>query len=216
MESILDFLKRKELFVLESDWDSEHFELPFELKPKDFIGFAMKDLKGNDDRSLVNAISNIKRGIDCRIESLLYLFGSYEKVKKENWNFPKKTEFLSRINVVAPQILHKINRERNRIEHDFKKPKRGEVEDFLDVANLFLLYTSPFLVHRNVSITLCLKDERDLDYQDTMTLTVDSKKGILELGIWFKRKFKETKVSIDDEENYIRFLKYWIWGILNR
>ena len=61
--------------------------------------------------------------------------------KKEDWNFPQSTDFLLKVGVLAPNILRKINKKRNELEHDFKKPTLEEVTDFLDIAQLFLAVT---------------------------------------------------------------------------
>ncbi len=66
------------------------------------MDFAKSDLQENTEKSLVNALSNVKRAIDCRLASLLYIFGYYQKTKRENWNFPRTTDFLVKIGVVAP------------------------------------------------------------------------------------------------------------------
>lgn len=214
MEEILNFLERKDLIKNANTWTDKPLNLPFELKPRDFVKFAEEDFKKDDERSLINALSNIKRSIDCRIESLLYLFGVYERVKREDWNFPKKTDFLLKVGVVAPRILTKINKRRNEIEHEFKKPTRVEVEDFLDVANLFLLYTERFVDKTYDYFEWEL--ESDLKWP-WIKIYLDSQKGSFELElIKGPKENSKTKISIEDEENYIKVLKYWVGCILSR
>ena len=91
MEEIFRFLKREDL-CKEPGWGD--LKIPFEIKPKDFIKFAEDDIKEESKRSSVNALSNIKRSIDCQIDLLLYTFGYYNKSKKEDWSFPKKAKLL--------------------------------------------------------------------------------------------------------------------------
>ncbi|WP_315983253.1 hypothetical protein [Aliamphritea spongicola] len=40
--------------------------------------------------------------------------------------------------MVAPRVLKRLNKLRNSLEHDFVSPSRDEVEDFIDVASLFI------------------------------------------------------------------------------
>ena len=120
MKEIIDFIQREDLRKDVNSWADAPFPLPFEITPEDFIEFAEEDLKLKDKRSLVNSLGNIKRSIDCRLDSLIYLFGLYKKTKKENWPFPKKMELMSRFEIVAPRILSKINSKRNKLEHEFK------------------------------------------------------------------------------------------------
>ena len=117
--------------------------LPFELKADDFIYFAELDMKGNSDKDVVNAVSNIKRAIENRMDCVLFAF-NYQELSK-NWNFPEKMEKLNKLGIIAPRILKKINRIRNLLEHQYQIPKKDEVEEAYDVATLFLAYTKNFV-----------------------------------------------------------------------
>ena len=85
--------------------------IPFTLKAGDFIIFAESDLKGKSKRDLVNALNNIKRAIENRIDCILLVF-KYSNLAK-NWNFPDKIEKLNKLGIIAPRILRKINRIRH-------------------------------------------------------------------------------------------------------
>jgi len=117
---------------------AESVEVPFELKAKDFLNFANDDIRGRSLRDTVNALSNIKRSIDCLFDSLLFAVNFLEESKCGRWTFPEKMNFLGEIGTIAPHIIHKINSARNMLEHEFKKPIRKEVETAYDVA--LLLY----------------------------------------------------------------------------
>ena len=126
----------------------EYLDIPFDIKPEQFLSYAEKNLReGMDDENLINALTNIKRAIGGQIDSLLYIFGYYELASKGRWNFPKKTGLIDNLGVVAPRILKRINKRRNELEHEYKKPKLERVEDDLDVAHLFILYTNRFFNH---------------------------------------------------------------------
>ena len=88
-------------------------------------------------------ISNGKRAIENRMDSIFYKFGYFKLSKK--WNFPDKIERLNELNIIAPRILIKINKVRNFLEHEYKIPKKEEAEDALDVAILFLESTKIFV-----------------------------------------------------------------------
>jgi hypothetical protein len=45
---------------------------------------------------------------------------------------------LTEIGVVAPRIVTKVIRARNYLEHQYRKPEKGQVEDAVDVATLFV------------------------------------------------------------------------------
>jgi hypothetical protein len=113
----------------------------FEISPQELLKFGEEDLtSGKEKKNLVNALSNVKRAIDCQLDILLHDYGYYIKSKKEKWNFPDKINFLKNKKIIAPRILEKINRIRNLLEHEFKVPQQEAVEDALDVATLFIGY----------------------------------------------------------------------------
>lgn len=138
---------------------SEDIEVPFEFSSKDFLDFASEDLKGKSTRDTVNALGNIKRSIDCLVDSLLFVINFLEDSKGERWTFPEKMSFLGEIGIITPYILGKINSMRNLLEHEFKEPIREEVDTAYDVAILFyyatVRFTKVFLDH----LILETKDE---------------------------------------------------------
>jgi hypothetical protein len=90
---------------------------------------------------VVNALSNIKRALDCQIELIICEHGFGRRLKEERWRFPRKIHFLKEYQIIAPRILEKINRTRNVLEHEFKLPSLEQVEDAYDVVLLFVGYT---------------------------------------------------------------------------
>jgi hypothetical protein len=105
----------------------------FDIEANEFIQFAEKDLEEGTEQGLVNALSNAKRAIDCQIDTVLGCFGL-----RSRRNFPEKIKVLSELGIVTPRIVKKVIRARNYLEHEFVKPERDQVEDAVDVANLFI------------------------------------------------------------------------------
>ena len=139
-------LLNPEIYCTLDSWNpSIIVEIPFDLKPRDFFNFAIEDLDSHYEHHLINGLSNIKRAIDCQIDSILYTYGLFKKSKKENWYFPKKIDILNNLGIVSPRILTKINRLRNLLEHQYEQPEEEKVTDALDIAELFIEYTDRFL-----------------------------------------------------------------------
>jgi len=137
---------------------------PFELSAKDFLGFADKDSKIRSFRGEVNALSNVKRAIDCRIEELLWCYCLHKKSKQDNWNIPTKLEVLGKIGILAPRVLRRISNSRNFLEHEFKKPASNKVDDAVDVGALFLEATEKLcypITHLNKGADFLIRFERD-------------------------------------------------------
>lgn len=122
-----------------SHWDKP--QIVFDIMPIDFLNYAEADIASKDKGNLINALSNTKRALDCQIEIIICEHGLKNKLKKEKLNFPKKINFLREKHIVAPRVLEKINRTRNMLEHEFKKPSIGNVEDALDIVTLFIGYS---------------------------------------------------------------------------
>jgi uncharacterized protein YutE (UPF0331/DUF86 family) len=120
-------------------------ESPFGLTAEECIDFANEDIKGDSKKDIVNAISNTKRAIENRVDHLLFAFGFLNLVKKGD--FPDKLELLNEIGIIAPKILRKVNKIRNLLEHQYKVPNKGEVEDAIDVALLFLEATRKYIYY---------------------------------------------------------------------
>jgi len=112
-----------------------------EVSPKDYMKFAISDLKGSDEKhAAINAVSNCKRGIDRQLDLLIERLG-YSKISKtENWNVPRKIKFIQESGVVAPRILERINTLRNKLEHEHKVPTLDDAQNAADVALLFISY----------------------------------------------------------------------------
>ena len=85
----------------------------------------------------MNALSNSKRAINCQIDKMLLCYGINAK-KWKLTNLPKKLELLQELNIIAPNIVRKIIRMRNDLEHEYKHPEKEKVEDAIDISNLFI------------------------------------------------------------------------------
>ena len=131
------------LIVLESDssgFDSNTFTtvpISFPVSPQEYLAFAEEDLKDPPPRGAVNALSNAKRALDARVDSILIAFCLHKAAKSKKWNVPTKLDKITQLGVITPRVLTKLNQTRNLIEHEFHKPELSQVEDFVDIVTLF-------------------------------------------------------------------------------
>jgi hypothetical protein len=167
----------------------------YEICAKDFLQFAMEDSKGGDLRCMVNALGNVKRAIECRVDTILYSYCLYKKSEAEKWPFPKKIEIIEQLGIIAPRILKKINRKRNELEHQYIEPTKDDVEDALDVATLFLAYTE----------RLENKAKKGYGIRNNFEIELQVEKGIVELTDL--RKKVTQKAKIDNDDGWIDFAK---------
>jgi hypothetical protein len=171
-------------------------ELEFsEIDAEDFLEFAKEDSKGKDLRSCVNALGNVKRAIECRIDTILYVYCLHKKSEKEYWDFPKKIEIIEQLGVLAPSILERINRKRNELEHRYVKPTPEEVADGRDVAKLFLAYTQPLVVRPFTGFSKEGEYEMKLNRKEGIIVLIDEDKKTEQLA------------DIDNDDGWIEFAK---------
>jgi len=69
------------------------------------------------------------------------------------------------------------------MEHEFKKPVRSEVEDFLDVANLFLLYTQQFINRRFTQFQIMILYDEVGQHNPIVEINFDLNEGLFELTL---------------------------------
>ena len=140
IHGVIDILKSK-------DRDIEFVRIPlFEISANDFLIFAKSDFKENDEKGLVNALSNAKRAISNRMDEIIQL-SCLQVSSKKKWNIPTKMDKLSAIGIFVPRLLQrKITSMRNLLEHEYIKPKDSqEVEDIIEIAELFLISTEKYI-----------------------------------------------------------------------
>ncbi|MCR8843743.1 hypothetical protein NQ117_08590 [Paenibacillus sp. SC116] len=140
---ILSYLIDEDTYIQPHSMES--LEYPFEIKSNDYLSYAKNDLISSDDKTNanVNALSNAKRAIESRVDSILQIYGIKrvgQRVKDLN-SFPQKLDLLRELGLIAPNIMKKINTARNRMEHAYIDPSTGSLDDivdFIDIAELFL------------------------------------------------------------------------------
>lgn len=163
------------------EWNDKP-QIKFDITPIDFLGYAESDLSTKSSGGLVNALSNIKRAIDSQIEIIIFEHGLKNKVKKKRWKFPDKIKFLREKHILAPRVIEKINKTRNQLEHEFRKPDFESVEDSFGIAILFIGYCKqlqkvPDTIHVGIDTTTTKSFNVYFDKNDfTFVVSDDDKK----------------------------------------
>lgn len=123
----------------------------FPLVPKDFIKYAKEDFKLNNEKGLINSLSNAKRAIDCQIDTLLYRFGiTYDKFNSTSediiklsedipLDLPYKLQLVQALKFSPSYLISKVREERNKMEHSYQIPDKKLVREAIDIAELFIL-----------------------------------------------------------------------------
>ncbi|MCD4843133.1 MAG: hypothetical protein K8R25_01470, partial [Methanosarcinales archaeon] len=165
-------------------WSVRSIESPFDLNAEDFLKFAEEDIEGIEAKDRINALGNIKRAIENRVDLLHYAFG-FRNVR-ENGDFPTKLERLNELNIVAPRILRKINKIRNLLEHQYKLPDKEEIEDAVDIGILFIEYSNKFIYK--------FMEEFNGIYDDNGVSSISFKEGKIKVIYWDQYRFGAQKI----------------------
>ena len=129
-------------------YDIDFVKIPlFEISPKKFLIFAKSDFKDNNEKGLINALSNAKRAISNRMDEIIKLSCLQKISSKKRWNIPRKMDKLNTIGIFVPRLLKKnITSKRNLLEHEYIIPVDSqEVEDVIEIAELFLASTEKYV-----------------------------------------------------------------------
>jgi hypothetical protein len=110
-----------------------------DITAMEYLDFASRDIQdGNTNRYNINALSNAKRALHLCVEDLAEALGAYQGECTPHAPFPRKLDFCRRCGIASPRIIEKINKMRNKVEHEYYVPTRDEVEDFVDIVTLFI------------------------------------------------------------------------------
>lgn len=127
-----------EMFYLDSSGGIDFSFPEFDFYAYDYLEFAEEELDKNTDASLINCISNLKRAMDCQLDTFLHVFNLHYAINKRNLKFETKLEFLKECGVFNSRSLVRLNTVRNKMEHEYKRPKIEDIEVYYDLVVSFI------------------------------------------------------------------------------
>lgn len=179
-------------------------ELNENITPQDYLKFAIQDFNsGQGDRSNVNAFANAKRAIHLQTDIISKAFGIDRLPEKHRDSFPKKISFCEKCGIVGGRILTKLNKIRNKIEHEYYLPQNDEVENIIDVVELFLAATARFISLFPSDIEVELKPQEGRNIPSVAGIGFPVNEGIIYLFPDIKEADK-SKISFD---NFVQWQK---------
>lgn len=180
------------------------------ITPQIYLKFAIQDFESEQgDRSNVNAVANAKRAIHFQTDIISKAFGIGCLPEKHRDNFPKKIDFCEKCGIVGRRILNKFNKIRNKIEHEYYLPRNDEVENIIDVVELFLAATARFMSLFPNDIGVELKPQQGLNIPRLAGVEFPVNEGVIYLFPVVKEAYK-SKFDLDNfvqwqRENSINF-----------
>lgn len=114
-------------------------------EPFEYIEYAKSDLASGNEHGYIDAIGNAKRAVHLAIGALLKVWGLdtiYGKAK-----FPEMLKIMQELDAFPTRMIGHLNKKRNLVEHEYISVKQQEAADFVDIADMFLLLSYPFIKH---------------------------------------------------------------------
>lgn len=200
----------------------------YDISSEEFLDFAENAIASETKEGIINAVSNLKRALDCEMDMFFESINIKRIFDKKNLKFEKKTQFLANIGLFPIQTINKLNFMRNKREHEYKVPEIYDLHTYYELVwsivkildlYLELLYTE--------EINLELYIENNKYY---FKMKYDIKKCAFEFEIidWSKGKKREQKrlnVSLKNQGDaddfikafniYLLSIQYFDYGNLN-
>ncbi len=196
--------------TVESGPSFERIDVLGNITPRIYFEYSIADLEdGNDNRHNINALANAKRALHFLVDLLTKAFGIDNLNMKNKTNFPSKLQFCKDCGLTSPIILRKINKLRNITEHEYHIPKRSEVEDYVDIVELFLSSNEKFLNYFPVGdMDWVFSKKTDDSLPDIVGCDFPPYEGVI--YIWKKRYQRENsiKISTQNKEQYFEWVKF--------
>jgi hypothetical protein len=133
---------------------------PQGIDPFEYLSFAKSDISANDLKGAINGLGNTKKAIHLAINCFFEILGLAEVYKKSN--FPTKLKIIQLLEAFPTNIIENLNKERNFVEHEYKRVNPHEVINFIDISEMFIRLCYPFLKHMVIGIRAGIReDEKD-------------------------------------------------------
>lgn len=221
LELIKDKLKldfNSTIIQPESGYGSEN---PFELSPRDFLRFAKIDFKSENKKGNINALTNAKRAIDCQIDSALTIFGiKYDKISNSSnkiielenlkkTNLSHKLKLIQALSFAPGGLISKTRTLRNKLEHYYEIPNKKEVNEAIELAELFVLSIESHLkiIEDHFYITDKSNFQGSWNYKNYIDVNYSESIKEMNIGFYVEKVEIETLKLNENDEEYYAFIK---------
>ncbi len=183
----------------------------YDISSEEFLDFAENAIAFETKEGNVNAISNLKRALDCEMDMFFESINIKRIFDKKNLKFEKKSQFLANIGLFPIQTINKLNFMRNKLEHEYRTPEIYDLYTYYElvwsVVRILDLYLE--LLYTNSEINVKLHIENNVYYL-TMKHDVKECAFVFEIIDWTRGKEREQKrlnVTLKNQEDAGDFIK---------
>lgn len=186
---------------------AEHYTEKFEVTPKQYLGFAKLDLEMGNPRGFNNAANNIKKGIDCQIDTILTIFDYLQKTKTEKWNFQKKIEFIESLEITSQKNIKKVLKLKNLVEGEYTLNTQKTLDSAIRTFEYFMDETKKCIKNiSDIKFDVSLHKEFNDNSADDLMFELTYKNNEFHISHLNKIILKLTQT----DEEYFEFLKKYI------
>ncbi len=156
--------------------DMRNLDPEFELLPRDYLKYAESSLDKKDPESLINATSHLKRALDCQIDIFLNSFNLYDLVSSRNLSVEKKVEFISSVCLFPTRSLNRLNKIRNKMEHEYQVPEIEDLNVYFDLITAFIMFVEPLSNYPSMLSICYSEDEEEYGYASYLRMEYEENK----------------------------------------
>lgn len=235
MESITE-MKDIVQFILQTDEierdgsNGSDINIPiYDISSEEFLDFAENAIASGTKEGIVNAVSNLKRALDCEMDMFFESINIKRIFDKKNLKFEKKTQFLANIGLFPIQTINKLNFMRNKLEHEYKTPEIHDLYTYYElvwsVIKILDLYLELLYINGEINLVIHIKNN---EYHFMMKHDIKECAFEFEIIDWTKGKEREQKTlnlslkNQGDVDNfiiafniYLLSIQYFDYGNLN-
>lgn len=182
----------------------------YEVTAREYLVFAEEELIKNTQSSLINCVSNLKRAMDCQLDTFLFCFNLNKVFDSRNLKFDKKLEFLNAAGIFGPRSLVRLNTIRNKVEHEYQIPKINDIEVYYDLVTTFVSVLENVLLELNLNKEMWFDIDDDCGTHGNLNITYVYDKPSIKIDWKVAKDTKnydkvELEASILDKDGFIEF-----------
>ncbi len=166
IDGFREFLKTH-LSRLESyEWRSGSLFPPeYGISPREYLAYAEDRLTHPDTPgSMIDCLGHLKRAMSCQLDRFLATINLLAVFNKKSLGIDKRLEFLARAGVFQSRTLSRLNRLRNKMEHEYAAPDLTDLEVYADLVTAFVLVLEKtiLLLHDYSEFRFLMKDDEGI------------------------------------------------------
>lgn len=194
VKDIVQFILRTDEIERDASCGSDISIPIYDISPEEFLDFAESEIASETKEGIVNAVSNLKRALDCEMDMFFESINIKRIFDKKNLKFEKKTQFLANIGLLPIQTINKLNFMRNKLEHEYKTPEKYDLHIYYElvwsIVKILDLYLELLYINGEIDLELHIENNK---YYFKMKHNIEECAFEFEIIDWTKGKEREQK-----------------------